>query len=97
MKPDVYFNVLKYIKKYGVRAAVEFANFEASNVLAIKELVEKENIDCEFTLTRACDATLHEGLARETEEAYAELAKSGVANLKDVHYTPRKDAERVCG
>lgn len=78
-----------------MKAAVDVANFEASQVLAVKELVEKENIDCDFTLTRACDATLHEGLAKETEEAFAELAKSGVANLKDVHYTPRKYAERV--
>lgn len=95
MKPDVYFNVPKYIKKYGVKAAVDVANFEAAQVLAVKELVEKEKIDCEFTLTRACDATVHEGLSRETEAAFAELSKSGVANLKDVHYTPRKEAERV--
>ncbi|KAM5343723.1 hypothetical protein ACJ41O_012260 [Fusarium nematophilum] len=97
LKPDVYFNVPKYIKKYGVKAAVDVANFEASQVLAVKELVEKENIDCEFTLTRACDATLHEGLANETEEAFKELARSGVANLKDVHFTPREHAERVSG
>ncbi|CAH0039099.1 unnamed protein product [Clonostachys rhizophaga] len=97
LKPDVYFNVPKYIKKYGTKAAVEVANFEASQVLAVKELVEKEKIDCEFTLTRACDVILDEDLARETEEAFAELSKSGVANLTDVHFTPRKDAERVSG
>lgn len=78
-----------------MRAAVEVADFEASQVTAVKELVEKEKIDCQFTLTRACDATVDEGLARETEEAFEILAKSGVANLKDVHYTRRKDAERV--
>ncbi|KAH8885263.1 FAD dependent oxidoreductase [Thozetella sp. PMI_491] len=97
LKPDVYFNVPKYIKKYGVRAAVDVANFEASQVHAVKELVEKEKIDCEFTLTRACDATLDPALAAETEQAFTELVKSGVANLKDVHYTPQKDAERVSG
>lgn len=96
MKPDVYFNIPKHIKKYGVRATVEVADFEASQVTAVKELVEQEGIDCEFTLTRACDAILDPGLARETEEAFAVLKASGVANLKDVHYTPRKDAERVC-
>lgn len=92
----MYFNIPKYIKKYGARAAVEVANFEASQVHAVKQLVEKEKIDCDFTLTRACDVILDEDLARETGEAFAELARSGVANLKDVHYTPRKDAERVC-
>ncbi|KAH8657919.1 FAD dependent oxidoreductase [Xylariales sp. PMI_506] len=97
LKPDVYYNVPKYIKKYGVKAAVEVANFEASQVLAVKELVEKEKIDCQFTLTRACDATLDEGLANATEAAFKELSMSGVANLKDVHFTPRKYAERVSG
>lgn len=84
------------MKKYGVKAAVDVANFEASNVLAVKDLVEKENIDCEFTLTRACDATLDDGLASDTEEAFMKLKASGAANLRDVHYTPREYAERVC-
>ncbi|KAI8721528.1 DAO domain-containing protein [Fusarium sp. LHS14.1] len=97
LKPDVYFGLPKYIKKYGVRAAVEVANFEASQVHAVKELVEKEKIDCEFTLTRACDATLDESLSNETEAAFEELVNSGVANLKDFHYTPRAQAERVSG
>ncbi|KAI8310593.1 hypothetical protein K4K59_008107 [Colletotrichum sp. SAR11_240] len=95
LKPDVYFNIPKYIEKYGVEAAVEVANFEASQVFAVKELVEKEKIDCDFTLTRTCDATLDEGLATATEEAFAKLVESGVANLKDVHYTPRARAEKV--
>ncbi|EQB51303.1 FAD dependent oxidoreductase [Colletotrichum gloeosporioides Cg-14] len=97
LKPDVYFNIPKYIEKYGVDAAVEVANFEASQVFAVKELVEKEKIDCDFTLTRTCDATLDEGLATATEEAFAKLVESGVANLKDVHYTPRARAEMVSG
>lgn len=97
LKPDVYFNIPKYIKKFGVKAAVEVANFEASQVLAVKELVEQEKIDCQFTLTRACDATLDEGLAKETEDAYHLLRATGVANLVDVHYSPRDRAERVSG
>lgn len=96
MKPDVYFNIPKHIKKYGARAAVEVANFEASQVLAVKDLVEQEQIDCDFVLTRACDVILDEKLASETEAAYAELVKSGVADLRDVHFTPREHAERVC-
>jgi hypothetical protein len=95
LKPDTYFQLSKHIKKYGVRAAVDVANFEASQVFAVKDLVEKEQIDCDFTLTRACDATVHEGLAKETEEAFRLLQKSGVANLKDVQYTGRADAVRV--
>ncbi|KAH7025170.1 FAD dependent oxidoreductase [Microdochium trichocladiopsis] len=97
VKPDVYFNVPKYIRKHGVKAAVEVANFEASQLRAVKELVEREKIDCEFTLTRACDVILHEAQAKEAEEAHEQLVKSGVADLRDVQYTSRKHAERVSG
>ncbi|KAL4907801.1 hypothetical protein BDW74DRAFT_166434 [Aspergillus multicolor] len=97
LKPDVYYNVPKYIKKYGVKAAVEVAKFEASQVHAIKELVEKENMDCDFVLTRACDATLDPKLAENTHRAFMELRKSGVAALKDVFYAQGKDAERLSG
>ena len=95
LKPDVYFNMPKYIKKYGVRSAVEVAAFEASQVHAVKALVEKEQIDCDFVLTRACDATLHKGLAEETEKAFAEMVKAGVADFKDVYHARKEDAERV--
>ncbi|KAL2833328.1 FAD dependent oxidoreductase superfamily [Aspergillus cavernicola] len=97
MKPDVYYNVPKYIEKYGVRAAVDVARFEASQVYAVKELVEKEKIDCDFVLTRACDATLDPKLARDTHRAFTQLVKSGVADLKDVFYAHGKDAERLSG
>lgn len=95
LKPDTYFSLPKYIKKYGASAAVEVAKFEASQVQAVKALVEKERIDCEFTLTRTCDVILHEPLAAETEKAFKELKESGIANLQDVHFTGREAAERV--
>ncbi|KAK8066211.1 Gamma-glutamylputrescine oxidoreductase [Apiospora hydei] len=97
MKPDVYFNVPKYIKKYGVKAAVEVAAYEASHLFAVKELVEKENIDCDFVMTRACDATLDPTMAKDSHEAYMELKNSGVADLKDVYHAYGKDAEQVSG
>ncbi|KAK8038305.1 Gamma-glutamylputrescine oxidoreductase [Apiospora phragmitis] len=97
VKPDVYFNVPKYIKKYGVKAAVEVAAYEASQVFAVKELVEKENIDCDFVMTRACDATLDPVMAKDSHEAFIELRKSGVAGLKDVYHAYGKDAEQLSG
>lgn len=75
---------------------MDVARFEASQVHAVKQLVEEEKIDCDFVLTRACDVILDPGLAAETEAAFTEIANSGVANLTDVHFTKQKDAERVC-
>ncbi|KAK8112037.1 FAD dependent oxidoreductase [Apiospora kogelbergensis] len=97
MKPDVYFNVPKYIKKYGVKAAVEVAAFEASQVFDIKALVEKENIDCNFVLSRACDVVLDAGMAKESHDAFLKLRESGVADLKDVYHAYGKEAEQLSG
>ena len=97
LKPDVYFQLASHVKKFGAKRAAEVARFEASQVFAVKELVEKENIDCDFTLTRACDATLDPGLAKATDDAFAELAKVGETNLTDVYHAKAKDAERLSG
>ncbi|KAI9726546.1 MAG: hypothetical protein M1834_008988 [Cirrosporium novae-zelandiae] len=98
LKPDVYFNVNYYVRKYGAEAAAELANFEASQVLAVKQLVEDEEIDCDFNLTRAFDVHLDEEHAKKTKAAYDELRKTGIfTSVKDVHYVPSQYAEQVTG
>lgn len=97
MKPDVYFQLASHVKKFGARRAAEVARFEASQVLAVKELVEKEDIDCDFALTRACDVTLDPGLAKATDDAFEELVRAGEMNLTDVYHAKAKDAERLSG
>lgn len=96
MKPDVYFNIQKYTEQYGAEEAAEVARFEASQVLAVKALVEKEKIDCDFVLTRAVDVNLDPGLAAKTEADYNLLVKAGVASLSDVQFTKGKAAENAC-
>lgn len=95
VKPDVYYNILKYTKKYGADNAAAFARFEANNVLAVKELIEREGIDCDFVLTRALDVYLDEKHAEATHAAYQELRKIGVADLADVQYLAGPEAEAV--
>ncbi|KAI8255213.1 putative oxidoreductase OrdL [Colletotrichum sp. SAR11_239] len=84
VKPDTYFNVPKYTKLYGADEAAKLAAFEASNVYAVKELVESERLDCDFHLTRAVDVYLDPEHAKQTEAAYRDLLKAGKVNLKDV-------------
>ncbi|OAA66942.1 FAD dependent oxidoreductase [Niveomyces insectorum RCEF 264] len=98
VRPNVYLKLPGLIKKYGLDAALEAARFEIAQLAAVKDLVETEKIDCEFTLARTCDVMLDEGLAREGQAAFDELVRSGVADLSDVQFiTPPKRAERVCG
>jgi hypothetical protein len=92
----LYFNVSKYATKYSVAAAAEVALFEASQVLAMKRLVEKEKIDCDFVLTRGVDATVDAQLAKETIEAYHKLVgENAFEAIENVQLFTHKDAEGV--
>ena len=95
MKPDTYFNVSKYTSMFGATAAAEVAAFEAANVYAVKDLVEREDLDCDFQLTRSLDVYLDLQHAKDTEEAWRKLKSEGVADLRDVAFVSGKDAERV--
>lgn len=95
VKPDVYFNLTKYSKKFGVEAATEFAKFEAANVTAVKNVVEKESIDCDFVLTRAMDVYLDERQAEVVEKEWREVQRLGKASLGEVQFIKGCSAERV--
>ncbi len=95
VKPDSYFNVPKYTRLYGAKVAAEIAKFETSQVLAVKELVEREKLDCDFHLTRGVDVYMDEDFARRTADSYMGLVQEGVVDVRDVAYTGPEDAERV--
>jgi glycine/D-amino acid oxidase-like deaminating enzyme len=97
VKPDLYTNIPALSKKYGAVEAAEFAKFEAKNVLAVKALVEKEEIDCDFQLTRSVDVYLDSTHAEAVEESYRELVKQGIAELGDVMFWKGRGAEEVSG
>ena len=75
--------------------AAELARFETSQVLALKELVDLEGLDCDFHLTRAIDVYMDSKHAAETAEAYERLLRAGVVDMKDVAFTDGRHAERV--
>ncbi|KAI4660351.1 hypothetical protein J4E81_006019 [Alternaria sp. BMP 2799] len=97
VKPDLYFNVSKYVSMDGASAAAEVTNFEAANVYAVKELVEAEKLDCDLHLTRAIDVYLDADHARQTEAAWEMLRRDNIVELRDVACVSKEDAERVSG
>ena len=86
-----------YIERHGLDAAVEISNHEVAHLQVIKQLVEKEHIDCDFTLTRTFDVFLDEGFANKSKEAYDAMVARGLTCIQDAHFTPAKYAERVSG
>ncbi|KAH7393270.1 FAD dependent oxidoreductase [Cadophora sp. MPI-SDFR-AT-0126] len=97
LKPDVYFNIPKYKKMFGDEMATEIAKFESSQVFAVKDLVEKEKIDCEFHLTRAVDTCLDQTHADKCKAEFDILIANGEPSTRDVHYAAGKDAEALSG
>lgn len=95
VRPEIYYSMPEYIRKYGPEMAAAISNFEISHVQTLKDLVEKEQIDCDFTLGRSMDVFLDEAQAVEAKAAYDVLKKSGLVSLKDVQYTSAKSAEIV--
>ncbi|KAI8312261.1 hypothetical protein K4K61_010628 [Colletotrichum sp. SAR11_59] len=75
---------------YGKQAAAEMAVFEMSHVQAIKDLVEKEKIDCDFVLTRAYDVILDPELAEKTKREFDQLVEEKFPTVKDVCLWPYK-------
>ncbi|KAJ9307855.1 hypothetical protein DTO217A2_2611 [Paecilomyces variotii] len=97
IKPDIFYSIPKNSKRYGPKAASQLARFEASQLTAIKNLVQKEQIDCDFVLTRTCDAIIDPSVAKDAEKAFHDLIQEGTADLDDVQFISGKYAERISG
>lgn len=97
LKPDVYFQVPKYTALFGAAAADELAQFESSQVLAVKDMVEREGIDCDFVLSRAVDVCLDQEHADKCKREFLELQRDGRPSVRDVFFAEGAAAEAVSG
>lgn len=81
----------------GNEMATTIAAFESSQVYAIKDLVEKEKIDCDFVLTRAVDAFLDQSHADKAAAEFEALVEGGEPSIRDVFCKTGKEAEALSG
>jgi glycine/D-amino acid oxidase-like deaminating enzyme len=98
IKPDVYFNAVLSEKMFGPQIAQEITRFEMQQVFDVKRLVEQEQIDCDFELTRGIDAFVDPEVAKQTIAAFKEMKARGYQFSDDLHFIqdPKK-AEQVSG
>jgi hypothetical protein len=82
--------------EYGPEAAEEAAVFEAAHVGAIKDLVEKEQIDCDFVVTRAMDVQMAEPVRDQLKAGYDRLIAAEISTAKNTFYSPKETAEAAC-
>ncbi|KAK6382125.1 hypothetical protein LTS17_004010 [Exophiala oligosperma] len=99
VKPDLYFNAPLYSEKHGRRVAEELTRFEMRQVFDLKRLIERENINCDFELTRAIDVYTDERVAGPVVEGYKRMKSEGYEFPDDLHFVPGDGgkAEQVSG
>ncbi|KAJ5502105.1 FAD dependent oxidoreductase superfamily [Penicillium fimorum] len=97
LRPDMYTPMTRAIDRGGTERALEVIEFEIAHIQAIKSLVEKEKIDCDFTLTRSIDVWTNEETARKAKELYDTLVSRDLEYMKDVFFVLGKDAEGISG
>lgn len=95
MKPDPFNRPGSVIEEYGVEAAAEAAAFEMSHVDVIKEVVEREGIDCDFVMTRTFDVQFQESTRAQLKAGYDRLVDNGVDTSRGVHCVADEKAEAV--
>lgn len=95
MKPDVYSWISTLAEDYGVDAAAEVAAFEAKHVQAVKEFVENENIDCDYTVTNAVDVQLDDEHYEKLKVGFEQLLADGCSPTKQARYVGPDQAESV--
>lgn len=95
LKPDPYYRAATALKTHGKEAAEEVASFESRQVKEIKDLVEKEHIDCDFVVTRASDVCLFEEARADLKGGLDLLTAANVSTADDVFYSDQRTAEGV--
>ena len=81
--------------KYGPSAAAEVVAYQLNQLTALKEVVEKEKIDCEFSLTRSFDVFFDEDHAREMQEFVSIQQVDGAPWAQHMTWIDASESEKV--
>ncbi|CAF3350903.1 unnamed protein product [Rotaria sp. Silwood2] len=90
LKPDVYYSYKRYSEKYGRQMAETLMEFEAKHIQAMSALVLEENIQCDWEVTRACDAYMNPELAAKAKASFQQRCADG-GNVHDIYEVPSDD------
>lgn len=81
--------------KFGTAAADQLARFVLAQIKALKEVIEKEAIDCEFELRRSYDVFKSESEAARLEVKWKGYLAKDCEWTSNVHWIGSKFAERL--
>lgn len=84
------------LETHGKAVAEHVATFEARQVDVIKELVQRENCDCDFEETRVTDVCFYKAGCEKIKADLAKIAKANISTAKGIEFTLGSEAEEVC-
>lgn len=87
--------MLKIVKRDGLDAASEVRDLTQRQIYAIKDVVEREGLECEFELRRSYDAYLGAEEAEARREEFEACLKDGQAWTREVDWVGPQFAEQV--
>lgn len=82
---------------HGKEVAEHVASFEARQISAIRQLVARENIECDFEETRVVDVCLYPQGQHRMKAAIDKITRAGISTAKPVKYTSGAKAEEISG
>lgn len=83
------------IAKHGEELAMEVRDLVTANIYALKDVVETEDLDCEFELRRSYDVFVDEDDAAKARKDFKAALKTGQRWTRDIDLTEGKSVEQV--
>ncbi|EGD94632.1 FAD dependent oxidoreductase [Trichophyton tonsurans CBS 112818] len=90
LRPEMYGHASKFISRHGVEAAAEIVKYEISHLQILADVIEREKIDCDFTLTRSLDIYFDQDVMDKVRRGVEPLISDSYQQGK---YAFMKDAE----
>ena len=88
-------SIQKLIEQHDLEGATEIRDLCIAQIYALKHIVEKEGLDCEFELRRSYDVFLDETEAEEVRKKFDANVKAGERWTQDVDFIGADFVEQV--
>ncbi|KAK6381295.1 hypothetical protein LTS17_004352 [Exophiala oligosperma] len=85
------------LEKWGVDAARDLIKSHIAHIMALKNVIEKEKIDCDFLVTRSFDVFMDSDEARQRELDLRTYKDMGLDELEHVDVLATKYLEAITG
>ncbi|CAA9959597.1 hypothetical protein PTMSG1_03014 [Pyrenophora teres f. maculata] len=97
LKPDPISRAASVLKTHGRAIAEHVASFEARQVAAIRELVERDRIDCDFEETRVTDVCLYKAGRDKMKADIDSIVAADISTARGIKFSIDAEAEERSG